>query len=148
LICELCALATHGTLWSFREIKYRWLLRSLPEPSGLIPDTDWISTDPAYFPPFGSRHFHITGQYDELLEFFKQELLMMGWNLQIEEEHGFDPEKDDYILSTHLLFADQEYLCLEIRVGTSVNDLGIQEEDRVWFSASIFEKEDAACSFW
>jgi hypothetical protein len=145
LVCIVGVVGTHGLFWSFREMKYRRLLKSLPEPSGWNLETDLLDT--SAYSPLGFRSYDLNDQYSEVVKFFKRELPLMDWHLLMEEEDGIDPEVDDYIHATRLLFTYQESFCLRIDVGTSLNEIGIQEEDRVWFHARLEEKEEADCDF-
>jgi len=126
-------------------MKYRRLLRSLPEPPGWTPETNILDT--SAYSPLGFRNFDVNGQYDEVIEFFESELPQTDWHILMYEEDAMTPKNDYYILDTRIDLSYQERYCLRIFIGTRVNKLGVQVDDRVWFYATIKEKEEASCSF-
>jgi len=90
----------------------------------------------------------VNGQYCEVIEFFESELPLTDWHILTYEEDAMTPKNDYYILETRIDLSYQERYCLRIFIGTKANNLGVQMDERVWFYATIKEKEDASCSFW
>jgi len=136
----LVVVLSHGYFWSFREMAFRRLLKSLPEPPGWVPDTDLLATNA--YSPYGFRYYDVNGRYVEVVDFFKAELPRLGWKLSMEEENAPDPQHNDYIQSVSLFFTYRERYCLEISLGTLADEQDIQLEGRIWVHMTISEEAD------
>jgi hypothetical protein len=123
---------------------FRRILKSLPEPFGWVPETNLLATNA--YSPSGYRSYDAHGQYIEIVEFFKQEFPHASWYLIKEKEDPFDPQRNDYVQSTSMIFSYQDRYCLDVIVGTSVAEDGTQQENRVWVHMSIIE--EPVCDFW
>jgi len=139
----LCIVFSHGYLWSFREITYQHLLKSLPEPTARILETDRLDTNA--YSPLGFRSYEVTGQYTETLEFFRTGVPQVGWRLLDEKENLSRPQYDDYTQGVSLLFSYQERYCLEIELRTTINTSETQGRDLVRVHMTISEEDD--CHF-
>lgn len=132
---------SQGYFWSYREMAFRRLLKSLPEPLGWVPDTDLLATNAYSY--YGFRYYDVSGRYAEVVDFFKVELPRLGWKLSGEEENAPDLRHGDNIQSVSLFFTSQERYCLDISLGADEQD--IQLGGRIWVHMTISEEAD--CSF-
>jgi hypothetical protein len=144
LVCvALGIVLTHGYFWSFREMAFRRLLRSLPEPSGWLPDTDLLSADA--YSPYGYRYYDVDGRHVEIVDFFKVEFPRVGWDLLTEKESAPDAQQTDDIPTVSLLFSYEGQYCLAVRVATPTDSTGIQHKSKVVVHMTITEEPD--CGF-
>ena len=127
-VCLLILLAvyllymTHGFLWSIDVPIYTKLLRSVPSPSGLLPDTDRIDFGPE--DPCGRRIYEVADGHAESVDFFLGELPRSGWDL--EEHCSWDIELNPGRLkSDELLFTDHRKYWLVVAVDTEVDIGGV-----------------------
>jgi hypothetical protein len=83
LLCLVCFLSMLG-----RTLVYPLLLRSLPTPSGIVPETDeiWPASEIADF----ARHYEVDLPYAEVADFFREEMPKRGWRL-VSDKKEIDP---------------------------------------------------------
>lgn len=136
------AWASHGYFWSLREIRYKKLLNSLPEPPGWISATDHLDTDA--YSPFGFRYYEVNGSYEEVVDFFRSEIPKLGLLLLLEEEHGVHPStvSDNLLLSTSLFFAYHRNDCVSIFILTETDEDGIPVGDWTKINIMIVEETE------
>ena len=127
---------SHGYLWSFREIRFRKLLNSLPEPPGWISETDLVDT--SGYSPFGFRYYDVNSSYEDVIDFFRSEIPKLGLQPLHEEEYDPSPSSTKpgiYLQSTTLYFAYHRNECVSIHVLTTTNEDGIPVGD--WTKINI-----------
>jgi len=95
---------------------YKQILNSLPNPPGWQSDAYFeLSTGAVY----GSRYYTVTGQYTDVITFFKTELPQQGYEL-FRERENIPPETQPGELRdqwTSFTFYSSEHYCLDIHVN-------------------------------
>jgi hypothetical protein len=83
LLCLACFLSIFGPI-----LVYPLLLRSLPPPPGIVPETDGIGAarEIADF----ARHYEVDRPYAEVAGFFREEMPKRGWRL-VSDRKKIDP---------------------------------------------------------
>ena len=83
LLCLACLLSMFGPI-----LVYPLLLRSLPTPPGIVPETDGIgaASEIADF----ARRYEVDRPYAEVAEFFREEMPKRRWRL-VSDEKEIDP---------------------------------------------------------
>jgi len=123
-------------------MRYKELLRSLPEPPGRISETDRLDT--TAYSPFGFREYEVSGSYTEVIGFLRAEIPRFDLQPLTEEDHGITPSKlepGSWLRSTSLFFAYKASYCLETRVLTLTDEQGTQVDN--WVKVSITISEEA-----
>ncbi len=121
---------------------YKRLLQLLPEPSGWVPSTNRVDTNA--YSLLGFRSYDVNGQYTEVAKFFRVKIPQAGWRPLKEAELLTPYDHGAFIQGVSLLFSRQDRYCLQINLGTTVDEQGIQKGDRVWVHMTI-SWEDYNC---
>ena len=126
LFAMFCAYVTHGWLWSAYTPIYDRMIRSIPSPSGLRPETDAVALNPEL--PWGNREYWVDGEHSDIVEFFAVELPLADWDL-VKHDRGSTRRASDVELKfDDMLFTNRHRYWLIVEVYSDVDAKGIQED--------------------
>lgn len=121
-------LPTYGEIWSVDSFIYRWMFRSMPEPPGFLPKTDFITVHSF----MATRSYFVDMDPAEVVDFFITKFPQSGWNLMIKKESELaDVSRSasgEYLdlKKTTMLFAYRQWYWLSVEVSVQVNKEGKQ----------------------
>lgn len=129
ILIILGAYVTHGFLWSIYTPIYDHLLRAVPTPPDLLPETDKLSLNPEL--PWGYRKYWVDEDHLEVVNFLTAALSQAGWDRvehgtrSIERESGSFLKVDDMLLVTRQPYWFKQYWLI-VEVYTDYDAGGVR----------------------